>query len=115
MHACLVCLACLIELSVISSAACILPSLQAAIDAKQGMLDAATSELRHQQDRMRRGRYHVLQQEIAQARQGLEERMLAELERRLAHKIQKPAADGSGAASQADSTAAFDEAGTDGE
>eukprot|EP00775_Hariotina_reticulata_P010451 gene10451-10610_t len=91
--------------------------LQAVIDAKQGMLDAATSELRHQQDRMRRGRYHVLQQEIAQARQGLEERMLAELERRLAHRTQQPAAEGSRAASQesANSTAAFDEAGTDGE
>jgi RNA-binding protein YhbY len=56
------------------------------------MLDAATSELQHQQDRMRRGRYHVLQQEVAQVRQGLEERMLAELQRRLAHQTLQSAA-----------------------
>jgi hypothetical protein len=60
------------------------PRMQAALDEKQGKLAGVALELEQQQHRMRRGRFHIIQEEVQRAQEVMEARMLRELDQRLA-------------------------------
>ena len=53
---------------------------QALLDAKQAKLVSTAVELEQLQERMRRGRFHLIHEQVQEARQEIEKRVLRDLE-----------------------------------